>query len=61
MGEASLLRRQHVDEVLIVDPIKRSVDWLGVSDGQYRPIQKSGLLDLSPAELAQLIDWPQVN
>jgi Uma2 family endonuclease len=51
----------HVDEVLIVDLIRRSVDWLGLSAGEYRPIQKSGLIDLGPAELAQRIDWPQVD
>lgn len=47
--------------VLIVDLIRRSVDWLGLSAGEYRPIQKSGLIDLGPAELAQRIDWPQVD
>jgi Uma2 family endonuclease len=47
-----------VDELLIVDPQKRSVDWLSLADGQYRSIERSGLIDLGPAELAQRIDWP---
>jgi Uma2 family endonuclease len=47
-----------VDEVLIVDPGKRSVDWLGLSGGEYRPIERSGLIDLGPSGLAEQIDWP---
>jgi Uma2 family endonuclease len=47
-----------VDEVLIVDPEKRSVHWLGLADGEYRPIERSGLIDLGPNELAEHIDWP---
>jgi Uma2 family endonuclease len=48
----------HVDEVLIVDPQQRKADWLALDDGQYRPIERSGLIDLGPAELAGQIDWP---
>lgn len=47
-----------VDEVLIVDPEKRTVDWLGLTDGEYRPIERSGLIDLGPNGLAERIDWP---
>ncbi len=47
-----------VDEVLIVDPEKRSVDWLGLSEGDYRPVERSGLIDLSVSDLAERIDWP---
>jgi len=47
-----------VDELLIVDPEKRSVDWLGLTDGEYRPIERSGLIGLGPSELAEQIDWP---
>ncbi|HEV3319874.1 MAG TPA: Uma2 family endonuclease [Solirubrobacteraceae bacterium] len=50
-----------VDEVLIVDPEKRSVDWLGLSDGEYRPIERSGLIELGAAELGERIDWPAVE
>jgi Uma2 family endonuclease len=48
----------HVDEVLIVDPATRSVDWLELNDGEYRPIERSGLIDLGAAELVEQIDWP---
>ncbi len=43
---------------MIVDPEKRSVDWRGLTGGEYRPIERSGLIDLGPGELAELIDWP---
>ncbi len=47
-----------VDEVLIVDPLKRTVDWLGLADGEYHPVERSGLIDLGPDELAAQIEWP---
>ncbi len=50
-----------VDEVLIVDPAKRSVDWLGLQDGEYRPIGRSGLIKLGAGELGERIDWPSVE
>jgi len=37
-----------VDEVLIVDPQKRSVDWFALRDGDYEPVEHSGLIDLGP-------------
>jgi Uma2 family endonuclease len=48
----------NVDEVLFVDPEKRTVDWLGLTDGEYKPIERSTLIDLGPSELAEQIDWP---
>jgi Uma2 family endonuclease len=47
-----------VDEVLIVDPGERSVRWLGLAGGEYRDIERSGLVELGPAELTERIDWP---
>jgi Uma2 family endonuclease len=47
-----------VDEVLIVDPAKRSIDWLALDGGEYRPVERSGLIDLGPRELGELIEWP---
>jgi Uma2 family endonuclease len=49
-----------VDEVLIVDPAARSVDWLGLRDGEYRPIARSAVIELGADELADRIDWPAV-
>ena len=47
-----------VDELLIVDPQERTVQWLGLTGERYEPLQRSGLIDLAPDELAQRIDWP---
>ncbi|MHB1539595.1 MAG: Uma2 family endonuclease [Solirubrobacteraceae bacterium] len=47
-----------VDELLIVDPQTRSVQWLRLTDGSYEPAEHSSLIDLGPAQLAQRIDWP---
>jgi Uma2 family endonuclease len=47
-----------VDEVLIVDPEKRSVDWLALSGREYEPVEGSGLIELGSEELARRIDWP---
>ncbi|MDQ6779362.1 MAG: Uma2 family endonuclease [Actinomycetota bacterium] len=51
----------HVDEVLIVDPAELNVHWLALEQGEYRAVERSGLIDLGPAELAQQIDWPEVD
>jgi len=48
----------HVDEVLLVDPDTRTVTWLALRDGEYEPVERSGLIELGPAELAERIDWP---
>ena len=47
-----------VDEVLIVDPQRRAVDWLALSDSHYHPIERSGLIDLGVIDLLARIDWP---
>jgi Uma2 family endonuclease len=46
-----------VDELLIVDPERRSLDWLGLVEGRYQPIEHSGVIDLSAAALARQIEW----
>ena len=50
-----------VDEVLIVDPQDRSVAWLALTAGEYRPVPRSGLIELGPAELSERLDWPPVH
>jgi Uma2 family endonuclease len=47
-----------VGELLIVDPAKRSVEWLALNGSEYRPTERSALLALGAGELAALIDWP---
>jgi Uma2 family endonuclease len=48
----------HIDEILILDPDTRAVHWLSLAGERYEPIEQSGLIQLGPAELARLIDWP---
>ena len=50
-----------VDEVLIVDPQERSVSWLALADGEYRPVEHSGLIDLGAHGLAEQLDWPAIQ
>jgi hypothetical protein len=47
-----------LDEVLIVDPQERAVHWLANTDGEYRPIERSGLIALGATELAARLNWP---
>lgn len=47
-----------VNEFLIVDKQERRVHWLGLTDGEYRPISESGLIEFGPDELAARLDWP---
>jgi Uma2 family endonuclease len=51
----------HVDEVLIVDPRERSVSWLELETGEYRAVERSGLVDLGAQDLADQLDWPPVE
>jgi Uma2 family endonuclease len=48
-----------VEELLIVDPAERTVSWLGLTCGEYKPIERSRLIELGAAELAEHIDWPE--
>jgi Uma2 family endonuclease len=50
--------KHQVDEILIVDPGKRTVDWLALADGEYRPVERSALIELGSGELAERIEWP---
>ncbi len=50
-----------VDELLIVDPQQRTVDWLALKAGEYRAVQRSGLIDVGADELVERIDWPPLE
>ena len=50
-----------VDELLIVDPQNRTVDWLKLEDGEYHAVERSALIDLGSRALAARIDWPAVE
>jgi Uma2 family endonuclease len=50
--------RAGVEEVLIVDPEVRLVEWFRRSDKDFDLTDRSDLLGISSAELAAAIDWP---
>ncbi len=47
-----------VDEILIVDPAGGIVTWLGLRNGEYEAVARSGLIELGAAELAEQLTWP---
>lgn len=48
----------NVDEILIVDPLKCTLAWLGLAEGRYREVAHSSLVELDADRLAGQIDWP---
>lgn len=50
--------KHQVDELLIVDPDKRSVKWLALTGTEYHQITQSRLIALGPEQLAAQISWP---
>ena len=50
--------RHDVDEVLIVDPGERTVEWRALAAGSYERTERSGVIELGAAELGREIDWP---
>ncbi|MDQ6745774.1 MAG: Uma2 family endonuclease [Actinomycetota bacterium] len=50
-----------VQELLIIDPQQRQLHWLALAGEGYEPVERSGLVDLGSAELAERIDWPPVE
>jgi Uma2 family endonuclease len=62
-GDESRLKFHHyfrmdVDELLIVDPAQRTVEWFERGPDAFRPADGSTLLGITSAELASAIDWP---
>jgi Uma2 family endonuclease len=56
--KADFYFRVGVTEFVIVDPEVRSVEWFVRGQNQFEPTQHSGLLEVSPYELAAQIRWP---
>jgi len=49
-----------VEELLIVDPERRTLEWLSLQpEGEYRAVERSRLIALGVVELASQIDWPE--
>lgn len=57
----SFYARHGVEELLIVDPQRRTVDLLALGAGEYAPVARSVLIELSGASLAAQIDWPAIE
>jgi hypothetical protein len=47
-----------VEEMLLVDPLERTVEWFGRGDTAFVATDRSALLDVSTAELIAEIEWP---
>lgn len=47
-----------VEEMLLVDPLARTVEWFVRSSGAFVPAEGSALLDVTAAGLAAEIEWP---
>ncbi len=48
-----------VQELLIIDPDRRTVRWLALGgDGNYHQAEGSALIDLAADELAGQVNWP---
>jgi Uma2 family endonuclease len=58
MDKLAFYARHGVDELLIVDPASRSVDWRLLSVGEYASTGHSALRGPGSDELAGRIDWP---
>jgi Uma2 family endonuclease len=50
--------RAGVEEVLIVDPDVRAVEWFERGPDAFRPALGSGLLGITSTELTAAIEWP---
>jgi Uma2 family endonuclease len=49
-----------VEAVLIVDPRKQDVEWLGLRpDGHYERIERSRQIEAGPDVIADRLDWPE--
>ena len=47
-----------VEEVVIIDPGERHVDWLALHEEKYLPAERSALIAFGPAQLGEQLDWP---
>jgi Uma2 family endonuclease len=51
--------RVGVEEVLLVDPDERTIEWLVRAEDAFEPADGSTLLGVTSAALADRIDWPE--
>jgi Uma2 family endonuclease len=48
-----------VDELLIVDPQERRVEWMALSGREYKAIGSSQLTECGAAALSARLEWPE--
>lgn len=56
-GKVPFYAAHRVDELLIVDTHEQQVQWRAIEGGEYRPIEKSRLIDLGPSEVSKRTGW----
>jgi len=57
LKKLSFYAAHRVDELVIVDPQECTIEWLALTEGEYRKIERNSLIDLGGADLAHRIDW----
>ncbi|MCC7076140.1 MAG: Uma2 family endonuclease [Acidimicrobiia bacterium] len=57
-GKLGFYHRAGVEEVLIVDPDARTIEWLVRGPDAFGPADRSAILSILATELATAIDWP---
>lgn len=50
-----------VDEILIVDPQRKTVTWLALEADSYSQVDRSRLIDLGTTLLVESINWPSAE
>ena len=50
-----------VGEIVIADPMNRSLEWMAREDEMYRRVDYSTLLGVDVAEIEAAIDWPPTD
>ncbi len=58
-GQLPSCASDHVGELVIIDVETRTVHWFALVADDYEPVHTSRLIDCSPAELAEGIEWPK--
>jgi hypothetical protein len=57
-GRLAALAADRISEVVLIDLGARTVHWLALADGEYRPTDASRVIDLRSVALAESINWP---
>lgn len=50
--------RHEVDEVVMVDPVERTVVWLARQGARYDAVTRSAVLGVDVAEVVDAVEWP---